>query len=178
MHILLPVCLAAAQRTPWLEDHTVEGSEAVLSRSRGAKANIQSCLLKCLFYTILEKWTETMILNWIKRDYVCVWGGGIRCTECLRENSLETRVRFFVVIRLPPGCFPKLRAGSEISRHFGRRTKRNNSGEIEISWYRFWSSFTVNIFFFSASQIFLSFQGRECLCPWPFSSWDFTWEFK
>lgn len=76
------------QRVLCLEKSYLEGSEVILSRSRAAKANIQSCLLKCLFYIILEKWMETMLLSWLQRDYVM---GEIRCTKCLTENSAELR---------------------------------------------------------------------------------------
>lgn len=124
---------ALLQRILWLEGHTMLGSEAILSRSRVAKADIQSCLLKCLFYPVLEKRTGTVILNGIKRDYVME---EIRCTKCLKgEQFLESRLRYFVVMNLPTNCFPKLIATFEINRHSGWSMRRNNVEEIEISQY-------------------------------------------
>ena len=75
-----------------------------------------------------------MMLNWIRRDYVME---EIRCIKRLKDSSLEFRVRFFGVIHLPPNCFPKLIAASEIDRRSGRSMKRKNDGEIEMSWYQF-----------------------------------------
>ena len=45
----------APQRIPGSESQTVKSNEVILSRSGVARANAWSCLLKCLFYIILEK---------------------------------------------------------------------------------------------------------------------------
>ena len=57
-----------------------------------------------------------MLLSGIKRDHVME---EIRGTKCLRENSLELRVRFVVVDDLLTNCFPNCTAGFEISQGSG-----------------------------------------------------------
>ena len=101
-----------------------------------------------------------MLLSWLKRDCAV---GEVRCAKCLKEDTLELRVRF-VVLQLLTNC-AELTAGFEISQASGQSRKRINRGEMAISGTNF--DVASQSMFFLLLLLRLSRFSRVRLCATP-----------